>query len=105
MCEGGNASVKKTADLRGGVCEPFSSACALASIARVLPKGSLWDDSEKLSLLLSLASEKEEIGYGYSKRDTAVTCYRNDLRFGNYYDSDFVRHSSLQRRHDGGAIV
>jgi hypothetical protein len=64
--EGGDARVKKTAGLRGGVREPFSSASAVASIARVLPKGSLWDDSERLSLLLSLASEKEEIGEIYS---------------------------------------
>jgi hypothetical protein len=61
------------------VCGPFSSACALESIARFLPKESLWDDSEKLSfepkahqplaelIFLSPASEKEEIGKGSSK--------------------------------------
>jgi hypothetical protein len=39
MCEGGDACVKKTAGLRGDVCEPFSSAGAPASIARVpIPK-------------------------------------------------------------------
>jgi hypothetical protein len=65
LCGGGDARVKKTAGLRGGVCEPFSSACAMGSIARVLPKGSLWDDSEKLSLLLSLASENEESWMGW----------------------------------------
>ena len=35
VCEGGDACAKKTAGLRGGVCAPFSSACGLASIARV----------------------------------------------------------------------
>jgi hypothetical protein len=64
------------------MCEPFSSACVLASIARVLPKGSPWDDSEKLfplsknkkggipysgTLLLSLASEKEGSRYIYPR--------------------------------------
>jgi hypothetical protein len=40
--EGGDACAKKTAGLWGGVCAPFSSACALASIASVpIPKGSL----------------------------------------------------------------
>ena len=54
LCEGGDARVKKTAGLCDGMCEPFSSAAG-----RKHRKGS---DSEKLSLLLSLASEKEENG-------------------------------------------
>src|SRR5450759_2643843 len=42
MCEGDDACVRKTAGLQGGVCESFSSACALANIARVpIPRSSL----------------------------------------------------------------
>ena len=63
MCEGGDACVKKTAGLRDGMRVPFSSACALASIARVpIPRSSLLSlrlISLRLSVL-SLASEKEE---------------------------------------------
>jgi hypothetical protein len=42
MREGGDACIKKTAGMSGGVCVPFSLASALGSIARVpIPESSL----------------------------------------------------------------
>ena len=53
MCEGGDACVKKTASMWEGLVR----AVFLGMSGGKHRKGS---DSEKLSLLLSLASEKEE---------------------------------------------
>jgi hypothetical protein len=56
--EGGDACDKKTAGLWGGLCAPFSSAFALASIARVpIPKAlfasfsGIRERRERISLL------------------------------------------------------
>jgi hypothetical protein len=76
--KGGDACVKKTAGLRRGVCEPFSSACVVASIARVpIPKSSLLSQ-RLISLWLSLF-----IFLWHQRKKRAVKSTRNKKKYLN----------------------